>query len=123
MQSLPTPADVSPKMSQNIIALFKKLGYRTYIRHRRYYVVPGYESENYVVGPFTRRQAEQYGYTGRQIYGRGGSTDIEVYEGETLLFQGGSRCSMSDQFVKKYGRQVALCRALSKIGVDVTVSP
>ena len=91
----------------NILDLLKKAGYRTYIKHSRYY--PG------VPSPLARKEAEKDGFPLSQSESRGGYTEVEIYKGDRRMSYGWAQCSVHDNFCKKVGRQYALQRALEDL--------
>ncbi len=73
-----------------------------------------YHGRLHIVGPFTKKEATFCGYSCQNLLPKGGLTEIQVYNGDELIVEGRTRCSPKDSFVRKVGRQIALCRVLSK---------
>lgn len=88
--------------------------YKVFVKHRRYYqlVIDG---RNMVVGPFTKKEAANYGYDHRYIHSKGGTTEIDIFKNGKLLASGGAICSLKDSFVRKIGLSIALGRTLERL--------
>lgn len=104
--------------------------YKVFVKHCRYYNVK-VDDKMHLVGPFSRKEAEAYGYNHKEISPHGGTTLVEIYtRGGELLATGYAKCHTKDSFVRKLGLTKALGRAvgelqminwteiLSEVGVD-----
>lgn len=88
--------------------------YKVFVKHRRYYSI-NIDGDTMLVGPFSRREAEAYGYSHKEISSKGGSTEVEIYKNSKLLASGYAKCNTHDSFVRKLGLTKALGRALGEL--------
>lgn len=51
-----------------------------------------------------------------EVSATGGATVCEIYDGETLVSRGVSRCHPNDNYDKKLGRTVSMGRAIKALG-------
>lgn len=93
--------------------LFRKSGYRVYIKHNRYYPK--------LASPVSKREAEFEGYCLSDAESRGGLTQVEIHQNGKLVSKGQALCSEKDNYSKFYGRELALERALSNFISQVKV--
>lgn len=95
------------------VAELRQEGFKVFVKHSRYYL----ETRRFlfektlIYGPLSKSEKEASGFGSENLFAKGGKTEVEIYKNGVLLGEGHAVCSLSDNFNRKIGLQIALGRA------------
>ena len=117
-----------------MLDVFKKKGMKVFVRHRRPYtddintaeiLQQLFTAEEYNDVPriscgdvplFTRAEAEQLGFNLSNVYPNGGTTEVEVHNGDNV-YKEVAICCLNDNFCRSRGVTIASGRLAKKLGL------